>query len=125
MNACEQMESLYTCIYARALLNALETVSRQQCFACKTDDLSQRHHDCIMLSDVEKLNRYFVILLDQVNADDVFLQWSECVTAMSPDLMTQRQFKLYDDERRNTLLECVEWERTLFDTVLQMLQLSF
>jgi hypothetical protein len=127
MNVCEQMDSLYTCMCARAMLNVLHAVAREHCLACKNDDLSQRHHDCIMLSDSEKLKRYFVTLLEQIHDDEVSLQWSECVSTMDipPDLLAQYQLKLHDAARGNISLRCAEWKQTLLDTVLQMITLRF
>ena len=53
------LESNFHQVYARALLNVFASSLMKMCYGCAVDHPSQIHHECLMLSEEEKVQLCF------------------------------------------------------------------
>ena len=75
------LKSLYTLVYAKQILYELRDVAEQKCYGCEVGHPSQIQHSCLMMSDFEKLETYFLDALEKVDMVDVLYMWKQEVLA--------------------------------------------
>jgi hypothetical protein len=91
-------------------MDVLSEVVHEQCPACKMWDLSQRHHDCMLLPGASQCRKYFDIVLERLSESNVLYPHYDPASITD----TVNNFKLKSED--------ILWKQSLFCAVLQRLE---
>ena len=58
-------------LYARAILDLLDDVVKENCYGCEVDHPSQMHHTCLMWTKAEHLDAYFDKAFEKIIYEDM------------------------------------------------------
>ena len=116
----------FTYLCAKAVVNNIETVTRQQCYGCQVDHPSQTQHPCLMWNTEEKLCSYLNDIIQSVNQEEVLKQWCEDTEKMdiSPDVLAMYKLKYLCDDWRNMEMNSNIWREKLYEFAVKLIQLE-
>ena len=77
------LESYFDFLYARSICSAATEVFKQMCDGCRSCNLSQQTHSCLLMPKAQRLELYFQDILDTINEDDIVIQWTEAVDTLN------------------------------------------
>ena len=77
------LESYFDFLYARSICSAATEVLKQMCDGCRSWNLSQQTHSCLLMPKAQRLELYFQDILDTINEKDIVIQWTEAVDTLN------------------------------------------
>jgi hypothetical protein len=87
--------SLLEAIYAEAAAREVGKLTKERCCCCEYDHSSQRHHDCIMLSEQERWRSYGLEAIERVIVKRMV--WREFVEAIRVMLQYHKDVREHFD----------------------------
>lgn len=63
--------------YQSQIINAIDDAVNNNCEGCKINHPSQRHHDCLMLSDEDRVHLYFDFVWSTIDKEQMLNEMKE------------------------------------------------
>ena len=121
------LESNFHQVYARALLNVFASSLMKMCYGCVVDHPSQIHHECLMLSEEEKVQLCFDDMLQNVDEDAILEIWNQNVNdlqGISPEVLSAYKLRTFSDEWRTNEMKTLSWREYMQHTVVRLIKLE-
>lgn len=68
----------YDFCFAKKIQELIPTLTREHCYGCMVDHPSQREHSCLLFTELECLEQFFVEAYDKISLKDVISTVKPC-----------------------------------------------
>jgi len=104
-------------LYAMEIIKNMYSVFKQKCNGCQENCLSQRNHDCLMLSEKCQLELHFRDILLTIDEQKMFLQ-------MEKDILGNGTCVELIKKNKTDMEYNFDWKCKMIDMVIRMLSLE-
>ena len=97
------------------------------CDGCRSFDLSQRNHTCLLVSKLERIEIYFQDILNTINEDEILNEWTEAVEGLREihtGLKYLLRLRLGCKDWRETQMKTETWKSRMLKTVKTLVLLE-
>ena len=120
------LDEQFMFLFAKAVQNNIESVSRKLCRGCEVGHPSQIQHSCIMYDTEEKLITHFSDIVDSINSETIVQQWCEAIQKLPVPVEYAEMFKVKYICRdwMNIEVSSEQFRDKLFDFTLKLVKLE-
>lgn len=97
------------------------------CYGCVVDHPSQIQHQCVILSDEEKVQLCFNDMLQKVDENEILQKWDEAINdldCISPEIVGSYKLKIFCDEWRLNEMKTQSWKEYICHKVIRLVKLQ-
>lgn len=111
----------------KKICSTADKVLKRMCDGCRSFDLSQRNHTCLLVSKLERIEIYFQDILNTINEDEILNEWTEAVEGLREihtGLKYLLRLRLGCKDWRETQMKTETWKSRMVKTVKTLVLLE-
>ena len=121
------LDSYFSFFYAKTMLSVFHSTVIENCIGCLEEQFSPFFHECVMLSDEEKVLSCYDYMLKKIREDDILREWDIAVNQLNnvpPDLLAMYKLNLYNDQWRAHLLQTQSCKDQIVKMIIRLYKLE-
>ncbi|OOZ38116.1 hypothetical protein BOW52_09275 [Solemya elarraichensis gill symbiont] len=118
------LDETFLCLYAKAVLENIDNVSKNHCYGCAVNHLSQSKHECIMWKGEEKLSAYFSEVVDSIDDNVIVDKFCDEIARLPiPKAFADMYSMRYKcNDWRNIQINSIQWQLELYQHATSMIK---